>query len=175
MRAIPEIETERLILKGFTLADAEDVFDYASNPNVLKQTTARTPRHLSETEDYVRSLVESPPGSFTWAMRLKAEPRVVGAIEFDLGDGRTGSIHYALAEDCWNKGLMTEACRAVLDWAFRRHPDLQVIQTNALESNMGSRRVLEKSGFVFQDIREDVWEKFEEPVRLAVYAMSRIG
>ena len=28
------IETERLILRGFTLEDAADLYDYAKNPNV---------------------------------------------------------------------------------------------------------------------------------------------
>ena len=138
MNRIPEIETERLILKGFTLADADDVFAYASNPNVLRQTTARSPRKLSETEEYVRSILDSPLDSFTWAIRLKTGSTVVGAIEFDLGNGSTGSIHNALAEDCWNKGLMTEACRAVLVWAFQNHRDLEAVKTDALDTKSGS-------------------------------------
>ncbi|HEX2988466.1 MAG TPA: GNAT family N-acetyltransferase, partial [Chloroflexota bacterium] len=34
-------------------------------------------------------------------------------------------MDYALARECWGKGLMTEACQAVLDWGFRAHPSLQ--------------------------------------------------
>ncbi|OGV44267.1 MAG: hypothetical protein A2X46_10530 [Lentisphaerae bacterium GWF2_57_35] len=162
-----------MILKGFTLADAEDVFAYASNPNVLRQTTACPPQSPSETEEFVRTLIDSPPGSFAWAIRVKSAPRVVGAIEFDLGDGHIGSTHYALAEEYWNKGLMTEACRAILAWAFDEHHNLEAVKTDAMNVNMGSRRVLEKAGFECQGTREDRWAKFHESVQLAVYEITR--
>jgi RimJ/RimL family protein N-acetyltransferase len=99
--------------------------------------------------------------------------RVVGAIELDTGHAGIGAVHYALAQEYWGQGLMTEACRAVIDWAFREHSALTAVETNAMETNKGSRRVLEKSGFSYTGIREDHWNKFEHPVRVAVYTLSR--
>jgi ribosomal-protein-alanine N-acetyltransferase len=115
MNQIPEIVTEQLTLRGFSLTDARDVFAYASNPNVLRYTTGRTPTSIADSEKFVHGLMNAPAGAFAWAVRLKNAPTVIGAVEFGIGDGTEGSIHYALAEEHWNKGLMTDACRAVFN------------------------------------------------------------
>lgn len=173
MTQVPELLTARLALSAFRAEDARDVFAYARNPNVLRLTTAAAPRELAETEAFVRSLADSAPGSYAWAMRLREGGPVIGAIEFDTGGGTTGSIHYALAEEHWNKGLMTEACLTVLDWGFRAHPALQAVTTHAMAENTGSARVLEKCGFEQRGYTEETWAKFDRPVRLGVYTIDR--
>jgi ribosomal-protein-alanine N-acetyltransferase len=170
---IPEIETERLRLRAFRADDAQDVFAYARNPNVLRYTTGTTPTVLAETQKFVDGLVNKPAGAFAWAIRLKTSPRVIGAVEFGIPDGATGSIDYALAEERWNQGIMTEAARAVLDWAFRTHSDLQAVTTAAMTVNIASIRVLQKCGMKFQRYEQQKWEKFADPVDLAVYSVSR--
>jgi ribosomal-protein-alanine N-acetyltransferase len=103
---------------------------------------------------------------------MRGEPRVIGAVEFGL-DGAVGSIHYALGEEYWNKGLMTEACRAVLAWAFGFFPNLERVTTSAVVENRGSIRVMEKCGLEFLGCIEEKWDKFPQPVRLAVYSITR--
>ncbi|MCZ6677883.1 MAG: GNAT family N-acetyltransferase [Candidatus Poribacteria bacterium] len=173
MKQIPEIMTGRLCLRGFTRDDAEDVFRYASDPTVLFHTTGETPRSVEDSRKFVDSLLNNLPGAYAWAIRLKNEFRVIGAVEFGLEDGRNGSIHYALAKEYWNRGLMTEACRAVLDWGFSSHPGLQSVTTSAVTANRGSTRVMEKCGMEFQRIVKEKWKKFDEPVELAVYSIDR--
>lgn len=173
MSRVPEIVTERLVLRGFCLSDAADVFAYARNPNVLRHTTGRTPTTVADSERFLESLLEAPEGEFAWAIRLRDEPTVIGAIEFGLGDGVMGAIHYALGEAFWSQGLMTEACRAVLAWAFETYPALERVTTSAVVENRGSTRVMEKSGMEFQGFRDEKWDKFDEPVKLAIYSITR--
>ena len=173
MNEIPEIQTDRLLLRAFTIDDAEDVFTYARNPNVLRYTTGQTPSTLAETQEFVQGLIAKPKGAFAWAVCLKDNPGVIGTIEFGVPDGVTGGIHYALGEEHWNQGLMTEGVQAVLNWAFRNLSELQSVSTSAISLNKGSLRVMEKCGLRFQKYIQEKWEKFEEPVELAVYSISR--
>lgn len=173
MNEIPAIQTQRLLLRAFRLADAEDVFAYARNPNVLRYTTGRTHTVLAEAEKFVKGLIDKPSGAFAWAICLRNCPRVIGAVEFGIADGTRGGIDYALAEEHWNQGIMTEAARAVLDWAFKTHPQLEFVTSSAMTVNGASIRVMEKCGMTFQRHRRDKWEKFEEPVDLTEYAISR--
>ncbi len=169
----PIIQTLRLQLRAIRPEDAEDVFAYSRNPTVLRYTGGKTPTVLSETQQFIESLMDGPPDDFEWAMRLKSDPRVVGIVDFGLRDATTGAVHYALAEEHWNKGLMTEAVRAVLDWAFGAYPKLKTVTTSAVTVNIGSRRVMEKCGMSYLGCIREKWDKFDDPVALAVYSISR--
>jgi len=173
MTQVPDISTERLCLRAFVRDDAEDVFAYASDPAVLLYTTGRTPQSIQDTQKFVNSLLNKPCGAYAWAVRLTSQSHVIGAVEFGPGDGTDGSIHYALAKEYWNRGLMTEACRAVLDWAFRSHRSLESVTTSAVIANRGSTRVMEKCLMQFQRRVKEKWEKFDHPVELAVYSIER--
>ena len=173
MKEIPEIQTNRLLMRAITLKDVEDVFVYSRNPNVLRYTTGKTPSKLAETQEFVRKLITKPKGAFAWAVLLKNNPLVIGVIEFGTSDGLSGGIHYALAEEHWNQGLMTEGVQAVLNWVFRNILDLQNITTSAVSVNKGSIRVMEKCGLRFQKYVKEKWEKYDEPVELAIYSISR--
>ncbi len=173
MNETPEIRTKRLHLRAFRQDDAEDVFAYARNPNVLRYTTGKTPTVLPETQKFVQGLVNKPSGAFAWAICLKNDAHVIGAVEFGMPDGTTGTVDYALAEEHWNQGIMTEAVRAVLAWAFRAHPRLQRVCASAMTINAASIRVMKKCGLEFQKKVQEKWEKFPEPVELSVCAISR--
>ena len=173
MKETPEIKTRRLLLKAVRLEDAEDIFAYAKNPNVLRYTTGTTPRELAETEAFVRGLVKEPSGGFAWAIRLKDRPEVIGVVEFDIRDGTRGSIDYALSEQYWNQGIMTEAVRAVFSWAFRNHPTLDCVSSSAMTANPASTRVQQKCGMKLLRYERQSWAKFDEPVELVVCTISR--
>ncbi|HPO16706.1 MAG TPA: GNAT family N-acetyltransferase [Candidatus Hydrogenedentes bacterium] len=170
---IPRLLTERLDLRGVRCSDVNDEFTYASNPKVLQFTTGKTPQSIEDAARFVNQLVDSPSGEFAWALRFRNQERVIGIIEFGLGDGTVGTIHFALAEEFWNRGVMTEACRAVLAWAFDTHPKLEQVTTAAVDENRGSIRVMEKCGMEFREYVNEDWEKFDKPVQLAVYSIHR--
>ena len=61
----------------------------------------------------------------------------------------------------WNRGLMTEALRAVLDFGFREM-HLNRIQGCCVVENIGSARVMEKAGMQLEGIRRQ-YEVADEP------------
>lgn len=63
----------------------------------------------------------------------------------------------------------------VLRWAFATFADLQEVRTGATAANAGSRRVLEKCGFEYSGMAREDWDKFDRPVELATYVLTREG
>ena len=177
MTHAPDITTDRLLLRQVRIEDALDIYNYVRNPNVLRYTTGTPPKEFAETEAFVRSLVTSPDNSpandFAWAIRIQGEPTVIGVIEFSISDEQVGSIDYAMDEAYWNRGLMTEAVRAVLDWGFRTHPAINRVRSAAMTANPASTRVQEKCGMAVVRTEYQTWGKFDEPVEVAVCAITR--
>ena len=169
----PEIVTPRLRLKGFELSDAEDVFAYGSDPEVSRFTTWQTHRSIEDARSYIGKLLDDGPHEPCWAIRLRDETRVIGAIEMGPCDKAEAGLHYVLAKPYWNRGLMSEAAGAVLRWGFESYPNLNRVVTSAVAENFGSRRVMEKCGLRFERTRPEKWAKLPEPVELAVYSITR--
>ncbi len=171
---IPTIETPRLILRPLHPDDAADIFSYATNPVVLRFTTAFTPSTLVETREYVKKLLDKPPGSFTLAMVLKENQRVVGVFEFFIKNNSfRASIDYSMAEELWNRGFMTEAAKNVIDWGFQSYPELKEISAAIMPENTGSIRVMEKCGLDYTRRKLEKWAKNDAAVELVVYTITR--
>jgi RimJ/RimL family protein N-acetyltransferase len=169
----PALRTARLRLTAFRADDAPAVFAYASDPEVARHVTWPTHRSPVESEAFVCAAVAGRPDTHVWAVREGSEAAAVGAVEFSLDAPGRGSVHYVLARRCWERGLATEAVRAVLGWAFDALPDLAEVRTTAAEANAASRRVLEKCGFRPVGTEAARWPKAPAPVPLVVYALTR--
>ena len=146
------VSTKRLDLGLLAVADVEDVYQYGRDPEVSRTTSWPTHRSIKDAQDYVSFAVASDsdlPGSLrhTWAIRLREEARVIGAIDLVQDNDLQAHTDYVLARSCWNRGLMTEAVQAVVSWGFNRLHTLERIRSGCLTANVGSWRVLEKSGF----------------------------
>ena len=110
MGNVPEIYTNRLVLRPIRPSDVEDIHQYVSNPVVLRYTGWQTPRDLSETTEFVRRLISKPDGAFALVICLKEDTRAIGIVEFGTR-GAKGGVDYSLAAEYWNQGIMTEPCR----------------------------------------------------------------
>ena len=71
---------------------------------------------------------------------------IVSADSLELGTTHRAEIGYWLARNYWGRGIMTDAVRAYVRYAF---DELHLLRLTAhvFESNVGSARVLEKNGF----------------------------
>ena len=71
---------------------------------------------------------------------------VVGADNFELGMTHRAEIGYWLAKPYWGQGLMTEAVRTFVRYAFAELELVRLI-AHVFSFNLSSARVLEKNGF----------------------------
>ena len=153
---IDYLETERLILRPWRKDDAEDLYKYASDPQV--GPPAGWPPHADvENSRQIICTVLSAPETF--AVCLKEEGKAIGSIGFhrnDLAeDNDEYELGYWIGKPFWGRGLIPEAAREILRYAFE---DLKMnrIWCGYYDGNDKSRRVQEKLGFVYQRRTEGI-------------------
>ena len=173
---LPTLETERLILRKLTPADEADVFAYASDPEVARLVPWEAHCSLDDTRRFLRGVLEryARGEPDVWAIAEKASGRVIGTIrmgEYRVQHGRA-SVGYALARSYWNRGLTTEALRAVLRFGFDV-VGLNRILAVCYPENPASARVMEKVGMTYEGtLRDAAFEKGRYR-SLKVYAILR--
>jgi ribosomal-protein-alanine N-acetyltransferase len=162
------LETERLILREMTEADADNLFELNQSPNVTRYIPGEPP--LTTRDDAVVVLRERVFPQYErslgrWACIVKASGDFIGWCgvkhepeheEYDLG--------YRFLERYWGLGYATEAARGALAYA-RAHLAGERVVGKAMPENRASIRVLEKIGLVFEGTTE------EDGCLLRVYVM----
>jgi ribosomal-protein-alanine N-acetyltransferase len=148
------LETERLIVRTWSLDDAEEGFRIWSDPEVMRYVGTGEPNAtVEETRAWLGRMTahHERHGFGFWAVVEKKTKQLIGSC--GMGYQRDGGLPiefgYTLARSHWGHGLATEAAVACLHYAFEklRLPELSA---SVDSRNIASQRVLEKIGFVYQ-------------------------
>lgn len=83
---------------------------------------------------------------------------------------RKGAIGYWLSEDYQGKGIMTRACRAMVDYAFT-YLGLHRVEISAGVHNRKSRAIPERLGFQQEGIARDAQRLYDRYIDLVIYSM----
>ncbi len=153
------LKTNRLILRRFEESDAENIYEYAKDPDV--GPIAGWPPHKSASEslDVIRNVFSAAE---CYAVCLKEDGKAIGAIELKL-NGHTDmtdrddecELGYWLGRPFWGQGIMPEAAREMLRHAFE-DLGMQNVWCGYYDGNTKSKRVQEKCGFRYQWTTKDV-------------------
>ena len=142
------LETDRLRLRPFRLDDAEAMFSrWASDDEVTKYLTWPTHTDVEQTRALLARWVAEyeQPERLNFAIELKEEgDRLIGGIDVVRYDEGMPVIGYNLSRAYWGRGIMTEACRRVLDYLFSQ--GFEAVKIDAIVENAGSNRVIQKCG-----------------------------
>lgn len=169
------IETERLILRRFTMDDVQTMFDnWASDDDVTRYVTWPTHTDTSVTEMIVRHWVDSYANDdfYNWAIELKSIGQVVGniAVVRIRDHARSAEIGYCLGKAWWHQGIMSEALKAIMAYLFDRVGMNRVQAKHAVE-NPHSGGVMKKCGMTYEGtLRQYGWCN-QGIVDLKMYAM----
>ncbi len=168
-----DLETERLLLREWTLQDASDVFDYASGAKVGPMAGWKPHDDLEETKQIIQMFIEAGD---TWAIEYRQNHKVIGSIGLHQPKRKTiefdRELGYALSEHYWGQGLIPEAADAVIAYAFN---ELQIstLLVSHFSFNIQSKRVIEKLGFVFHKHLDRSWKRYDgEILDEEVYLMT---
>ena len=163
------LETSRLILRPFAEEDAQDLYAYASHPEVGPPAGWKPHESLAESLEVIRTIFQP---SNTLAVVLRKTGRVIGSAGFvDKHEPGLGlpseEIGYSLARDCWGQGLIPEAVKEIIRHAFA---DLgyQALWAAYYDGNRKSKRVMQKCGMTYRLSRIEAVEQLGE-TRLAHY------
>lgn len=135
------LRSERLVLRPPDEADVPAIVAGLNDFEVTRYLT-RVPYPYAEADArwWLGTLKPPVPGAAHFAIELEGHGLVgVVGIENELG--------YWLAPHCHGRGLMTEACTALLDWHFAANPG-DLVPSGAHEGNERSLSVQRKLGFV---------------------------
>ena len=142
------LETDRLRLRPFRLDDAEAMFSrWASDDEVTKYLTWITHQSVEQTREILAKWVAEyeQPERLNFAIELKEEGnKLIGGIDVVHYDEGMPVIGYNLSRAYWGRGIMTEACRRVLDYLFSQ--GFEAVKIDAIAENIGSNRVIRKCG-----------------------------
>lgn len=153
------LETKRLILRPWQESDAEDLYRYASSPEV--GPIAGWPIHTSveNSLEIIKAVLLKPE---TYAVVLKSEGRVAGSIGLMIGNENhmglpdtEGEIGYWIGVPFWGQGLISEAVREIIRYAFE-DLHLEKLWCGYFDGNMKSKRVQEKCGFTYHHTIKDI-------------------
>jgi RimJ/RimL family protein N-acetyltransferase len=146
------LETERILLRRFTMDDVDNLFALDSDPEVTRFTSGGkpTPRDLIQDETLPRFLgyYERFDGYGCWAAIERASGDFIGWFALRPPDDTKPwevELGYRLRRSAWGKGYGTEVSRALVRKGFTELGAQQVIAT-ADCVNYASRRVMEKAG-----------------------------
>ena len=151
------LETERLILRPWDEADAEECYKYARDPRVGPICGWRPHTSVADTKQIIRDVLSVPE---TYAIVLKETGLPVGSLGLhfltDLAEGDDeAELGYWLGVPWWGRGLVPEAAGEALRHAFE-DLGLARIWCGYHDGNERSRRVQEKLGFIYQWTTENV-------------------
>ncbi len=146
------LETARLWLRWPRSSDDAAIHKFCSLWEVARWT-ARIPHPYppGSAERFIYAARESNASGrdLTLVMAPKKGRRdVVGSISLESRGADRLSLGFVVAPEYWNKGLATEAARAMVEAGFGLTSAIEILASASIESP-GSRRVLEKCGFEF--------------------------
>lgn len=163
------LTTERVVLRRWTEADAEALYEYARDERV--GPVAGWPVHgsVDESREIIRT-VFMQDGVF--AVTLKGCDRAIGCIgvirgeksNFPIGEDE-GEISYWIGVPFWGQGLIPEAMRRIIRYAFE---DLQLknLWCGYFDGNEKSKRAQEKCGFRFHHTCEESYYALTDDYRI---------
>lgn len=148
---LPTLQTARLTLRQFTLADVDALHQILQTPDILRYfPTPGTPTY-ERTERIVTRQLEQwqRMGYGWWALTTPSDGRLIGwcGLQF-LPETNETEVGYLLAQPFWGAGLATEAARAALNYGFDHFTFPEVIGITH-PGNIASQRVLQKAGMQF--------------------------
>jgi RimJ/RimL family protein N-acetyltransferase len=161
------LETQRLLLRRFTVDDAGFILTLLNEPSFLLYIGDKKVRNLDDARQYI---LNGPVASYEQhgfglcLVELRESHTPIGMCGLlkraELSDPDIG---FALLPDFWNKGFAFEAATAVLNDAHGRLKQQRILAITSLD-NDASINLLQRLGFRFDGVRELSADR--EPVKL---------
>lgn len=148
------IETERLILRPYTVCDAEDMYqNWASSDEVTRYLTWPTHTGADATRKLLELWVDNyqNPAVYHWGITLKGNDTVVGDISVVHMNEKTAAaeLGWCMGQAWWGQGIMPEAALAVRDYLFDR-VGFHRVEARHDKNNPKSGRVMQKIGMQYE-------------------------
>lgn len=172
-----QLETPRLILRRFAIADAEAVFkNWASDPNVTRYLTWQAHSSVEVSRDYMEYCVNGyeQDNFYQWGMELRDGAVLIGNISVTQIRENIDSLElgWAIGRSWWGQGYTAEAARALLGFLFTEVGARRIMAEHDV-NNPNSGRVMQKIGMSYEGTLRQSGRNNQGIVDCACYSILR--
>ena len=140
----------KVFIRPIRIEDVDSVKWYASDELVARTTNIPYPYPHDAAEFFVKDAIEGWKNRNQFKFAIIFENKtMVGGIDLNKADFERYTIQcdYAIHSSYWGRGIVTEATRLAINYAFL-DLDMKIINAACLDRSPASSRVLEKNGFI---------------------------
>ena len=150
----PQITTPRLKLREIKRDDSKEIFKLLSDPKVIEHDTFELFTDIKQAEKLIEwfdQQFEDEKATF-WGITLKSDNEIIGFCKCEIEVAKVrADLGYNLRSYYWNKGIMTESIKAIMDYTFK------ILEVNRIEAavstrNLASIKLLEKLNFTKEGV-----------------------
>ena len=154
LTTFPAIHTNRLELVEIRQHHLKNIYDLFADENVTRFYNLLPLTVESDAQkfiDWYQNRFKEKLG-IRWGISLKGEQDIIGTIGFNNFTKRhKANIGYDLQPDYWNKGIMTEALRAVINFGFNQL-EINRMEAEVMQGNVNSEKLLLKLNFLKEGV-----------------------
>lgn len=157
-KSFTELATDRLMLRQLKSTDENEIFKLRSSDIINKYIDRPKETNIDETRQFIDKINNGikENKSFYWAITFKDKPQLIGTIcLWNLSeDKKTAELGYELNADFQGQGIMNEAIKKVIEFAFESI-GFTTLEAFTHKDNLKSTSVLLKNNFLLDATRKD--------------------
>lgn len=173
-------QSERFYFRPWTMDDAEALFELSSDEHVGPPCGWMPHKTLEETKEILEKILVN---DHTFCIIDKETEKIIGNMGIDfvyedddaeekvlVADER--ELGFWLGYPYWNKGYMTEAVKATIEYCFTEL-GMNKLWCGHFHDNLASARVQEKCGFKHERTKEKHWARLNKNVILVDNSLTK--
>ena len=166
------LNTQRLIIRKFYIDDTESLFSILSDEEVNKYLPWFPFKSLEDTKNHLVNFylkTNDNNNFYRYAVCLKENNIPIGYIHFE-NNNDNNDFGYGLKKEYWNKGIITEAAKTVIEELKRNN--VKYITATHDKNNIASGEVMKKIGMTYKYSYEELWQPKNFLVVFRMYQLN---
>ncbi|MBU4298974.1 GNAT family N-acetyltransferase [Patescibacteria group bacterium] len=153
---------KRITLRPLKSSDVKDIYLNIQNKKIAENILDMPwPYSIRDAQKFIKKMQKArqKKSDFAFGIESKTRKEVIGCIGLYKINfkHKNGELGYWLGPKYWNQGIMTEAGKLVLDFAFSKLK-LHRVWGGAFSNNLASQKVLKNLGFKKEGVfRQAFW------------------
>ena len=167
----PTLESERLILRRFTEADIDAIFEIFGDVELNRFLPWYPPKSLDEVAEFYQKRYAasySQPYGYAYAITRRCDGRPIGYVNLETGESH--DIGYGLKREYQRQGYVSEACRALI--ARAKSDGVPFVTATHDVNNPASGYVMRAVGMKYMYSYEELWQPKNFKVIFRMYQLN---